>query len=87
MTKLISNNQKNIEANQAEIAIIRKELRDRCDKLQAENDVWKSKYYVDIRALQEEIFTLKADNAALRVQLSDINSRGWVPEEEHKRYQ
>ena len=85
--RLILYHQRNYERKNDDVSQIRKELKERCDKLQADSDHWRSKYYADMIQLKEELFILRADNSALKIQLADMKSRGWVPEKERERYQ
>ncbi len=85
--RIISNNQKKFELNHGDAALIRQELKIRCDKLQTENDELKDKYYTDIHSLKEELFRLRFQVSALQTQLTDIKSRDWLPSDEADRYQ
>lgn len=86
LTKILTHHQKNVELKHDDLSQIRKELKERCDRLQAENNHWQLKYYSDMNNIKEELFLLRADNAALKVQLTDLKTRGWVPDDEKERY-
>lgn len=85
--KKVDIKQKNVEINHDDLSELRRELKERCDKLQTDNDHWRNKYYSDMNELKEQVYNLKADNSALKIQLMDMKSRGWVPQDQQERYQ
>ncbi len=86
-TRVLMNRQENYKLKHDEATQIRKELKERCDKLQTETDSWQQKYYSEMNQMKDHIFNLRMDNTALRIQLADLKTRGWIPDYEQERYQ
>ncbi len=82
----LSTEEKHFALTLDEASTIRKELRESVSRLEKELRVWQQRYYADIAKMKEENFKLVADIGALRTQLIDIKSRGWIPKDQEQAY-
>ncbi len=80
----IKNDQKNVEVEHDEATKIRYELKVRCDKLEADNDFWKAKYYKDTTDLKDHINQLEIQMITLKSQFQDVLERAGVDEKKYK---
>ncbi len=75
ITKVLTNSQKFRELKLDEATQMRHEYRVRCEKLEVENDEWKSKFYTETTQLKEQIMILTSHIKALESKLDDLTAR------------